>query len=76
MDIEEFNVESGHQCASFLYLLCEEGSDIFDNFPELDLLIPIDTKISLVDIGGCVTCKDPELTENKLLEQTTFYYQK
>ena len=52
MDIEEFNVESGHQCASFSYLLCEEGSDIFGNLPELELSIPIDTKISLVYIGG------------------------
>ena len=32
--------------------------------------------MSLVYIAGYITRKDPELTENQLLEQSTFYYQK
>ena len=31
--------------------------------------------MSLVHIAGYITRKDPELSENQLLEQTTFYYQ-
>ena len=29
VDINELNVESGHQCPSCTYLLCEEGAEVF-----------------------------------------------
>ena len=66
VNIDEFNVESGHECMSCSYLLCEEGSEIFDNLEELELSIPLETKMSLVYIAGYVTRK--ELTENQMLE--------
>ena len=31
VNIEDFNVESGHQYPAGSYVLCEEGSKIFDN---------------------------------------------
>ena len=76
IDVDEFNVESGHQCSSCSYLLCEEGAEVFDNLAELELSIPEETKMSLVYIAGYVTRNDPELSENQLLELTTFYFQK
>ena len=75
VNIDEFNVESGHECMSCSYFLCEEGSEIFDKLEELELSIPLETKMSL-DVAGYVTRKDTELTENQMLEQTTFYHQK
>ena len=57
-------------------LLCGEGSETFDNLPTLESSVPSETKMSLVYIAGYITRKDPELSENQLLGQTTFYYQK
>ena len=59
-----------------LDILCEEVSEIFDNLEELELSILLETKMSLVYIAGYVTRKDTELTENQMLEQTTFYHEK
>ena len=49
---------------------------MFDNLPALESSVPSETKMSLVYIAGYITRKDPELSENQLLEQTTSYYQK
>ena len=54
----------------------EEGAEVFDNLPELENKIPLDTKMSLVHIAGYVTRKDPELSEEALLSETQFYYQR
>lgn len=76
IDVNEFNVESGHQCSSCTYLLCEEGAEVFDNLTDLESSIPLETKMSLVYIAGYITRKDADLSENEMLEQTTFYHQK
>ena len=72
----ELNFEPGHECTLCGYLLDEEGSEIFDNLPELEDSIPLETKMSLVYITGYVTRKDKELDEDLLFNQTTFYHQK
>ena len=74
--MEDFNVESGHQCPACSYVLCEEGSEIFGNLSELEQSISLETKMSLVYIAGYVTRKDKELCENELLAQTNLYYEK
>ena len=57
--MEEYNVVSGHhcECASCSYLLCEEGSEIFNKLPEIASSIVIDIKMSLVQIAGYVIRK-------------------
>lgn len=76
VNIDAFNVESGHECSSCGYLMNEEEAYVFDSLPEMEDSIPVETKLSLVYIAGYVTRKDKELTEEQLLEQTTFYHQK
>ena len=76
VNIEDFNVESEHQCPACSYVLCEEGSEIFDDLSELEQSLSLETKMSLVYIAGYVTRKDKELCENELLAQTNFYYEK
>ena len=58
VNIEDFNVEFEHQCPACSYVLCEEGSEIFDNLSELEQSISLETKMSLVYIAGYVTRKD------------------
>ena len=55
VNIEDFNVESGHECPACSYVLCEEGSEIFDNLSELEQSISLETKMSLVYIACYVT---------------------
>ena len=76
IDINQFNLESGHQCPLCSYLLCEEGAEIFDNLQNLESSVSLETKNSIVYIAGYVTRKDQELSETQLMDQTTFYYQK
>lgn len=44
VDLQKFNVESGHQYTFCSYLLCKEGSDTFNNLSELQSSIPMETK--------------------------------
>ena len=76
IDVDEFNVESGHQCSSCSYLLCEEGAEVFDNLAELELSIPDETKMSLVYIAGYVTRNDPELSEKPATGTYNFLFSK
>ena len=72
----ELNVDDGHECYSCGFLLDEEGAEFFDNLAELENSIPLECKMALIYIAGYVTRKDPEKTEDELLAQTSFYYQK
>ena len=73
---EELNVDDGHDCSSCGFLLDEEGAEAFDNLEELEKSIPLECKMALVYIAGYVTRKDAEMTEDELLDQTSFYYEK
>ena len=44
VDLQKFNVESGHQYTFYSYLLCKEGSETFNNLSELQSSIPMETK--------------------------------
>lgn len=44
VDLQKFNVKSGHQYTFCSYLLCKEGSDTFNNLSELQSSIPMETK--------------------------------
>ena len=52
----------------------EEAAEILNSLPEM--AIPDETKMSVVYIAGYLTRKDKELSEEQLLELTTFYQQK
>ena len=54
----------------------EEICELFDHLSYHEDKISVDNKMSLVHIAGYVTRKDIELTEEQMLETTTFYYQK
>ena len=76
MDIDNFNVKPGHQCALCHYKLSEDYYEILDNLQDLESSIADDVKMSLIHIAGYVTRNDKERTDYELLDQTTFYYQK
>ncbi|XP_047126699.1 uncharacterized protein LOC124807936 [Hydra vulgaris] len=76
VDIDNFNVKSGHQCALCDYKLSEDCCEILDNLQDLESFIADDVKMSLIHIAGYVTLNDKERTDYELLDQTTFYFQK
>ena len=74
IDIDSFDVTSGHECASCTYVLCEEGSEIFDNLETLESSLSDATKMTPLYIAGYVVRINYD--EEKLLEHTAFYYEK
>ena len=36
VNVDDFNGGSGHRCISCAYLLCDQGSEVFDNLAELE----------------------------------------
>ena len=55
-------------------VLSEEGAEVFDNLPELEQSLQLQTKLSLIYIAGFITRKDNDLT-NSNIETTRFYYE-
>ena len=60
VDIDNFNVKSGHQCALCHYKLSEDCCEILDNLQDLESSIADDVKMSLIHIAGYVTQNDKE----------------
>ena len=52
VDIDSFDLSSGHNCPSCTYVLSEAGSEIFDNLEKLESSISDSTKMSLIYSGG------------------------
>ena len=63
VDISNFNVKSGHQCALYHYKLSEDCCKIFDHLQDLESSIADDVKISLIHIAGYFTRNDKERTK-------------
>ena len=59
-----------------IFLLDESLAETFDGLPELESSFLEDTKIVLVYIAGFITRNDSGSSEEKLLNETTFYHQK
>ena len=72
VNIDEFDVNPGHQYTSFDYKLCEEGSEIFDNMENLESSLSNKMKMALVYIPGCITRNDNQPSEC----ETHFYNEK
>ena len=70
IDVDSFNVESGHSCDKCGYLLSEEACEVFDMLPELEKSLSQDVKSTLTYIAGYIVRKD----EN--LDDTHFYFEK
>ena len=75
-DVLKLDTEDGHYCSKCGYKMNEEICELFDHLSYHEDKISVDNKMSLVHIAGYVTRKDIELTEEQMLETTTFYYQK
>ena len=52
VNVDSFYIESGHSCFNCSFLLDENSAEIFDGLPELESLVPEDTKMVLVYIVG------------------------
>ena len=76
VNVDSFNIESGHSCFNCSFLLDENLAEIFDGLPELESSVTEDTKMVLVYIAGYITRNDSGSSEEKLLNETTFYHQK
>ena len=76
VNIDSFNIESGHSCFNCSFLLDENSAEIFDGLPELESSVLEDTKMVLVYIAGYITRNDSRSSEEKLLNETIFYHQK
>lgn len=64
VDINSFNVESGHSCARCHYMLSEGNCEIFDKLPNLEQSINDDVKNALIYIAGYVIRKDVNIVED------------
>ena len=58
VNVDGFNIESGHSCFNCSFLLDENSAEIFDVLPELEFSVPEDTKMVLVYIAGYIMCND------------------
>ena len=71
VNIDEFDVNPGHQCTSCDYQLCEEGSEIFDNPENSEPSLSKEIKMALVYIAGYITRNDNQTSECEM----HFYYE-
>ena len=74
-DVDNMNVNIGHECEQCGYLLDDDSAQVFDSLSELEEKVCSETMMSLVHIAGYVTRKDIP-TEEELFDTTTFYYRK
>ena len=72
LNIDEFDVNPGHQCTSCDYKLCEKGSEIFDHPENLEPSLSNEIKMALVYIAGYFRRNDNQPSEC----ETHFYYEK
>ena len=68
------DVNPGHSCENCKYKMDETITQTFNNLPKLEDKICRETKMSLDHMAGYVSRKDDELTEEELLNATSFYY--
>ena len=76
VNVDSFNIESGHSCFNCSFLLDENSAEIFDSLPESESSVPEDTKMVLVYMAGYITRNDSGSSEEKLLNETTFCHRK
>ena len=76
VNVDSFNIESGHSCFNCSFLLDENSAGIFDGLPELESSVPEDTKMVLAYIAGYITYNDSGSSKKKLLNEASFYHQK
>ena len=67
VNVDSFNIESGHSCFNCSFLLDKNSAEIFDGLPELESLVPEDTKMVLVYIAGYITHNDSGSSKEKVL---------
>ena len=72
VNIDEFDVNPGHQRTSCDYKLCEKDSEIFDNLENFELSLSSEIKIALVYIAKYITRNDNQPSECEI----HFYYEK
>ena len=76
VNVSNLDVDPGHICDHCEYRMDENAMRTFDSMPELEDKICRETKMSLVHMAGYVSRKDKELSEDEMLDVTTFYFQK
>ena len=76
VNVDSFNIENGHSCFDYSFLLDENLAEIFDGLPKLESSVPEHTEMVLVHIAGHITRDDSGSSEEKLLNETNFYHQK
>lgn len=63
-------------CSDFQLESDEKACETADNLETLEQSLSTETISVLVYIAGYITRKDPESSEESLLEQTSYYHQK
>ena len=58
LDVDSFNIESGHSWFNCSFLLDENLAELFDGLPKLESLILEDTKMVFVYIAGYIMSND------------------
>ena len=74
VNVDSFNIENGHSCFNYSFLLDENLAEIFDGLPKLESSVPEHTEMVLVHIAGHITRNDSGSSEEKLLNETDFYH--
>ena len=67
VNVDSFNIESGHSCLNCSFLLDKDSAEIFDGLPGLESSVPEDTKMVIVHIAGFIKRNDSGSSIEKVL---------
>ena len=76
VNVDSFNIENDYSSFNCTFLLDKNSAETIDGLPRLESSLPKDTKMVLMCIAGYIRRNDSGSSEEKLLNETTFYHQK
>ena len=76
VNVDSFNIENDYSSFNCTFLLDKNSAETIDGLPGLESSVPKDTKMVLMCIAGYIRRNDSGSSEEKLLNETTFYHQK
>ena len=75
VNVDSFNIENDYSSFNCTFLLDKNSAETIDGLPGLESSVPKDTKMVLMCIAGYIRRNDSGSSEEKLLNETTFYHQ-
>ena len=76
VNVDSFNIENDHSSFNCTFLLDKNSAETIDGLPGLESSVPKDIKMVLMCMAGYIRRNDSGSSEERLLNETTFYHQK